>query len=186
MMLHENAFWTVFRNILAFRQKPVVNWFCWESYLCRQDTVKMTLSTVIAATVSAIGNCTTNLFERLCFTGHISSRGWLRPHRCQRLRTRKLRQMSGLTALYLPLLTRIACRRLRTMKLRQVSDLADVYLLDILFIARMACPHRCQRLRTRNLRKLSVLMTLLPISFSSSHGCSRHCMKYNKGLVFFK
>ncbi len=70
------------------------------------------------------------------------------------------------------------------MQLRQVSDLADVYLLDILFMARMACPHRCQRLRTRNLRKLSVLMTLLPISFSSSHGCSRHCMKYNKYYIF--
>jgi hypothetical protein len=80
------------------------------------------------------------------------------PHRCQRLRTRKLRQMSGLTALYLPLLTRIACRRLRLMKLRQVYDLAvAVYLLNILLIARMACPHRCRHLHTRKLRQMSGL-----------------------------
>ncbi len=52
-------------------------------------------------------------------------------------------------------LNRIACRRLRTLKLRQVYDLTvAVYLLNILFIARMACPHRWRRLSTRRLRQM--------------------------------
>ena len=45
----------------------------------------------------------------------------------------------------------------------------------ILLMARIACPHRCHLRLARKVLKLAVLMTLWPISCSSSQGWSRHC-----------
>ena len=54
------------------------------------------------------------------------------------------------------------------------ENIISISSLDILCIALIACPHLCHLLLARNFLRLSVLITLWPISCSSNHPWDKH------------